>query len=248
MADAPPTPLVALCPHCRKSYAVRPEQQGKTAKCRHCQQSFVIDAHPAGPPTAPPTAAGAAPGAALLCPICQSPVNSGVPMTACPVCRTRHHKDCWDYNKGCGLYGCTQAPETEKLQEIEIPASYWGQTEKRCPRCNQVIQAAAVRCRYCGTTFETARPQDVVEFSAKVTQKAAINTHRRIGVTLLILSIIPCCAPVVAVGGLIWYIIARRDIAAMPPLYATICRLAVGISIGVTCFIIVVALVHSAFH
>ena len=25
--------------------------------------------------------------------------------------------------------------ETEKLQELEIPASYWGQTEKKCPRC-----------------------------------------------------------------------------------------------------------------
>lgn len=239
--------LIAVCPNCLKHFAVKPEHAGKTAKCRGCEQPFIINPQPKGAAPAQPHAAPAAPGAALLCPICQSPANSGDPTTTCPACQTIHHKDCWDYNKGCGLYGCKQAPETDKLQDIEIPASYWGQTEKHCPRCNNVIQAAAVRCRHCGLTFENARPQEVGEFAAKESQKAAITVHRRIGVVLLVFALLPCTAPLAAVGGIIWYIIARKDIAAMPPLNATICRLAVGIAIGVTVLMTIIAGAYSAF-
>ena len=268
MGEAAPgaeAPLFASCPKCRKSYAVRAAQAGKTAKCRQCGETFVIEPRAKGgagaqerPPTAGVSAGTAASGAApaagasggatgggLLCPICQAPTVAGDETTACPECKTVHHRECWEYNKGCGLYGCARAPETEKLQEIEIPASYWGQTEKGCPRCGKVIQAAAVRCRHCGETFETARPQEVGEFAAKESQKAAMVTHRRMGVVLLILAVIPCCAPVAAVVGIIWYVIARREIAAMPPLQATICRLAVGIAVGVSLFIGAVAALHS---
>ncbi len=248
MADPLEAPLVAVCPNCLKNYAVRAEQAGKTAQCKQCQQPFTINPQPKVAAPAQPMAAPAAPGEALLCPICQSPTAPGEATTSCPACQTIHHADCWEYNKGCGLYGCKQAPEIDKLQDIEIPASYWGQTEKKCPRCSNVIQAAAVRCRHCGLTFETARPQDVVEFAAKETQKAAISVHRRVGVVLLVFALIPCTAPLAAIVGIIWYLVARKEIAAMPPLNATICRLAVGIAIGVTFFIIAAAVLHSAFR
>lgn len=266
--DNPPTPqlLRAICPHCRKAYAVTPEQVGQTTPCRQCGQNFTVTlwkpptcsvAAPVENPTAnsaePPLSAPLTPTEpngenSLLCPICQHPVDALETVTACPACNTVHHQECWDYNHGCGLYGCGQAPETEKLQDIEIPASYWGQTEKQCPQCQQQIQAAALRCRYCGLTFENARPQETTEFAAQIRDKQAILTHKRIGILLLILAAIPCTAPLAALGGGIWYLAVRRHIAAMSPLNATICRLAIGLALAVTAILVLIAVVYSAFN
>jgi hypothetical protein len=145
------------------------------------------------------------------------------------------------------LYGCKLAPETEKLQDVEIPASYWGQTQKACPNCGKVIQAAAVRCRFCGTTFESARPQEAGEFAAQRQQKASLSTHRNIGIAVLVGGMIPCTAPLAAVVGVIWYLAARRTIAALPPLHATICRLGVGLAVGMTVLLTVIGTIYSHF-
>ena len=110
------------------------------------------------------------------------------------------------------------------------------------------IQAAAVRCRYCGVTFETARPQEAAEFAAQARDKQALITHRRVGVTLLIIAVIPCTAPLAALVGVIWYLAAHGHIAALPPLQATICRLAVGIALAVTVILIVLASIYSALN
>lgn len=41
------------------------------------------------------------------CPICQTKVLAGEEYLTCPACKTPYHKDCWEYNRGCGVYGCT---------------------------------------------------------------------------------------------------------------------------------------------
>jgi hypothetical protein len=238
--------LVAVCPHCRKAYRVKAGMVGKQVTCRQCDRSFEI-ARQAAAAVKPSRAAASPEGASLLCPICQCELGAD-PFKACDACKTRHHVDCWEYNRGCGLYGCANAPETEKLKEIEIPASFWGQTEKKCPRCANTIQAAALRCRHCGLEFNSARPQAAAEFHTAERQGQAVALHRKIGVTLLILAIIPCTAPLAAVAGIPWYFIARNHIAAMPGLNAAICRMAVIIALAVTALMVVIASVYSALH
>jgi hypothetical protein len=251
-------PLVATCPNCGKSYAAPAEQAGLSAQCRNCRQTFAIEPRPKNAATAQTEArsggtkdnetVGAAVTTGLLCPICQSPTGTQEETVQCPTCQTVHHRECWDYNKGCGLYGCQEAPATEKLEEIEIPASYWGQTEKACPRCRKMIQAAAIRCRHCGLTFETARPQETSEFAAKQMQAVATKNHQRFGTVLLALAIIPCLSPFVAIVGILWYVLARRHISVMTPLHATICRLAVVIASAVTLLFVAAAAAYSTFH
>src|SRR5579862_9091732 len=96
------------------------------------------------------------------CPICRT---AGVTdPVQCPHCHLPHHKDCWEYNGGCGTYGCPSAPAPQKLTDMEVPPSFWGQTEKACPACNNMIQAAALRCRFCGTVFSSTQPVQADDF------------------------------------------------------------------------------------
>jgi hypothetical protein len=146
------------------------------------------------------------------CPICQCGFEPGEITTECTICRAPHHADCWEYNNGCGKYGCTAAPPTEKLSDLEIPAAYWGRSEKECPACKQVIQAAALRCRHCGATFESARPVDTQEFTARQAQRAGASGLRAAAVWLLIFSVVPCTAPLAAFFGTIWFLRNRARI------------------------------------
>src|SRR5437868_1145495 len=109
-----------------------------------------------------PQASGGGDSPAAVCPVCRAQVDADA--TECLHCHVPHHRDCWEYNQGCGTYGCPSAPPTQKLTDVEIPASFWGQDQKECPVCHQMIQAAALRCRACGTVFSTARPQHADEF------------------------------------------------------------------------------------
>ncbi|MBI4859227.1 MAG: hypothetical protein HY815_02995 [Candidatus Riflebacteria bacterium] len=62
-----------------------------------------------------------------VCRVCGSPLSA--PMVLCPTCETPHHRDCWDYNKGCSTYGCSAvAPRPVDLTPI-VSAPQPGETE-----------------------------------------------------------------------------------------------------------------------
>src|ERR1700689_4080854 len=100
------------------------------------------------------------PVSGTLCAICQSPFAADDESTPCPACRSVYHSDCWQENGGGAGYGWPQVSPAEGRVALEIPAAYWGQEEKPCPRCKRQILAAAVRCRHCGATFSSSRPED----------------------------------------------------------------------------------------
>src|SRR5690242_14592696 len=101
---------------------------------------------------------------AALCASGLSPLEPSEALTDCPECHNADRPDCWQDNGGCAVYGCSQVPATEGRATLEIPAAYWGQENKPCPSCRQQILAAAVRCRHCGATFSSSRPEDAGEF------------------------------------------------------------------------------------
>src|SRR5687767_4121404 len=116
---------------------------------------------------------------AVVCGICLTPLQPTDSVAACPSCQSQYHNDCWLENGGCGAYGCSQAPAVEQRRAIEIPVSFWGQEHKPCPACGQQILAAAVRCRHCGATFASARPEDSDEFQRRATLKERLPRTRR---------------------------------------------------------------------
>jgi hypothetical protein len=138
-----------------------------------------------------------------------------------------HHRECWEYNQGCAVYGCSLAPSTEPLTAAEIPASYWGQDDKACPSCGQKILAAAVRCRFCGAVFD-ADPQDASDYQARSERRARVPALRRSAVIILLAGIIPCTAPLAALGGGLWLLGHRQDLRAVPAVHTAMAWIGVG--------------------
>jgi hypothetical protein len=146
------------------------------------------------------------------------------------------------------MYGCPQAPPTVKYDDLEIPVSYWGQEDKTCPVCGQVILAAAVRCRQCGTTFNSAQPQDKAGFRVRAARESRLPTLRRRVITLLIFALVPFTAPLAALIGAFWYRQNRAEIRALPPLYGALSLIGLGVAVFQTLLFVSVVIVYKAIN
>jgi predicted RNA-binding Zn-ribbon protein involved in translation (DUF1610 family) len=153
--------------------------------------------------------------------------------------------ECWTENGGCAAYGCSQAPAVESRRSIEIPVSYWGQENKNCPKCGRQILAAAVRCRHCGTTFESARPQEAEEFHQRTALSERLPAAKRMIVWIFVFSILPCLAPVGAIWGFIWYSTHREEVRALPTIYGALCKIGLVVATGQTITMVLMTVVFS---
>jgi len=178
-------------------------------------------------------------GASGRCSICMTELGPPGETTTCAACHTAYHRDCWDENRGCAVYGCSEVPPTEGLRAVEVASSYWGQEEKACPQCGATIRAAAIRCRSCGATFEAAQPEDQHAFSRRQDLSRRKPGLRRMAVALFVLGLIPCTAPFAGFTALFWTSANREDLKALPPIHAALARLAALIGIGQTFFAVI---------
>lgn len=221
------------CPHCSQHLDAPDESAGAALSCPACRAPIQVPM-----PVAPPRGGA-------VCGICLSPISEAEAKNSCPACRADYHAECWDENGGCAVYGCAQVPVIEQRQAIEIPMSYWGQENKQCPNCQKEILAAAVRCRHCGATFESARPQDSDEFQRRHDLTQRLPALRRTVVWLFIFSVLPCLAPIGAVWGLIWYPAHREELRALPALYGALCQIGLIVAISLTGGVVLMALLFS---
>jgi predicted RNA-binding Zn-ribbon protein involved in translation (DUF1610 family) len=167
----------------------------------------------------------------MRCPICQWPLEDGeADVRECPECGAGYHGDCWEENGGCGVYGCSQVPETEHLKAVEIPAAYWGNEKKQCPSCGEEILAAAIRCRNCGATFSTEMPIDENQFNEQEDRRRRRPVFRKRSVALFVLCLIPFTAPFAALFGSIWYRVNRRHINKLPSTYPALCKIGLAVA------------------
>ena len=152
-----------------------------------------------------------------LCSICQTAIQAGEPIGPCPDCRSTFHEECWKENGGCAVYGCARMPQTVKDENPSFaPQSYWGQDEKLCPNCGKQIKVAAVRCRFCGTAFDSAVPMSKRELREKQSAKPVQESLKKTSITIFVCGIIPCLAPLTAILGGIWFLRHRKEIRKLP--------------------------------
>jgi hypothetical protein len=168
------------------------------------------------------------------CGYCLAPIQPGEAVETCPSCRAEYHRECWQENNGCAVYGCAQTPVTEGRRAIEVPVSYWGREHKPCPSCGKEILAAAVRCRHCGAQFSSARPQDSAEFAVQTALRDQQPAARREVITIFVFCVVPFLAPLGLVWALMWRPKNRDELAALPPLFGALSKIGLIAAIVLT--------------
>lgn len=227
---------------CGTSFEVKEDQAGKQTKCPVCGDQLSISMNTESPEKQFSSEKS------RICPICKCPMKSDQLRTECPDCRTEYHSDCWQENGGCGVYGCKQVPLTEHRNSLEIPAAYWGQENKPCPVCGAVILATAVRCRHCGATFSSARPENADEHRQRKSLEERSPQIRRKIIWLFILSVIPFTAPLASIWGGFWCFSNHKDIKTLPTIYSAISYIALCAGIGQTIFIALMVMMFNAWQ
>lgn len=151
-----------------------------------------------------------------LCAICQGPFVPGVQVVACDACALPFHPECWQENGGCGTYGCTRMPKTVKAPGAGTAATAgWGDV-KTCPQCRREIKSMALKCRWCGASFESADPLTSDDFRATQASRREMASARSRALLLFFLSLVACIAPVMVVVDWIWVISNRRTLRRIP--------------------------------
>lgn len=146
--------------------------------------------------------------AGKLCSICQTGIIAGERVLACPYCALPFHAECWMENQGCSAYGCEAAPKTVKpAGEVEALSNAWG-GEKPCPACGKSIKAQALKCRFCGASFETRDVIDQDTYSRREYDGREYAVARNKVVCLFLLSAAGCLAPLALIP--VCMLIARQ--------------------------------------
>ena len=66
-----------------------------------------------------------------ICPYCQTALRAGSAVEVCPACKTCHHEECWEANRGCAVYGCACANILGPA--VPQPLSFWGPWDGAVP-------------------------------------------------------------------------------------------------------------------
>lgn len=115
-----------------------------------------------------------------ICPFCKTDIKEGDAVKVCPSCGIPHHEACWEENKGCTTFGCSeQHYEEQHTNPTDV-----------CVKCGTPLGDGQVFCHKCGTPKGGAKKnicgkcgaelQDGQEFCPKCGQKAGLGVDANV--------------------------------------------------------------------
>lgn len=108
-----------------------------------------------------------------VCPFCKMKIKEGDTVKVCPACGIPHHEGCWEENKGCTTYGCSEqhneATETNPTAVCSNCGERLGDGHEFCPKCGTPKTVLKKNiCGKCGAELQNGQ-----EFCHKCGQKVA---------------------------------------------------------------------------
>lgn len=109
-----------------------------------------------------------------LCPFCKSKFKEGDSVKVCDACGIPHHQECWDENKGCSTFGCSEQhyePQgTNATNVCTNCEAVLGDGQEFCPKCGTPKNTPNINiCGKCGNELVSGQ-----EFCSKCGQKAGL--------------------------------------------------------------------------
>lgn len=115
-----------------------------------------------------------------ICPFCKTEIKAEDTVKVCPACGIPHHEGCWEENKGCTTFGCSEQHYEEQGTNPSAVCENCGATlgdgQAFCAKCGTPKNAPKNNvCSKCG-----AELQDGQEFCPKCGQKAGVQVDNNL--------------------------------------------------------------------
>lgn len=109
-----------------------------------------------------------------VCPFCKTEIKEGDAVKVCPACGIPHHEGCWEENKGCTTFGCSEqhyeAQGTNPTAVCSGCGATLGDGQDFCPKCGTPRNAPKKNiCGKCGAELQNGQ-----EFCPKCGQKVGL--------------------------------------------------------------------------
>lgn len=108
-----------------------------------------------------------------ICPFCKTEIKEEDAIKVCPACGLPHHEACWEENKGCTTFGCSeQHYEAQGTNPTDV-----------CPNCGTPLGDGQAFCPKCGTPKDGVKKTSVgsAAQNCKKDRNSALSAVRKWG-------------------------------------------------------------------